>query len=113
MCRLFFWSYLDQKRKLVFFSWDKICKPKVEGALNVKEILSWNRTPTCRWIHKILAQGGIWAHWCLKYPLRDTNIWLVDAKETNSWAWNNLISMSDLIVRRSGSLVNVITQFAN
>ncbi|XP_074293038.1 uncharacterized protein LOC141619933 [Silene latifolia] len=43
LCKDFMWGIKDGDRRLVFKSWSSLCKPRHEGGVDIKEILSWNK----------------------------------------------------------------------
>lgn len=57
--------------KMMFFNWDKVCKPKQECGFNVKEALAWNKALLCKWFLKIKSDVGIWAKWAIAYSVND------------------------------------------
>ncbi|XP_074300960.1 uncharacterized protein LOC141632300 [Silene latifolia] len=41
--RQFLWGS-DGKRRLVFFSWSKVCRSRMQGGFDIREVLGWNKT---------------------------------------------------------------------
>lgn len=37
------WSEIDKGKKGGMFVWERVCKPKNEGGLGVKELEMWNK----------------------------------------------------------------------
>lgn len=111
MCRRFFWNYEVNNRRMVFFSWHNICKPKAEGGLNIKETLSWNKSLACKLIHKLLIRKGIWAIWATNYYLISTKFWNVIKCHSDTWSWKNLLSTRDSIIAKAGSLTEAARLF--
>lgn len=91
---------------MIFFSWRNACKPHVEGGLNIKEAFAWNRTLMCKWMYKLITRKGIWATWATNRYVNQSSFWLVSAKQTDSCAWKNLLSVRDQLVNRVGSPLN-------
>lgn len=90
LCRRFFWNYGLHDRKLIFLSWDRICKPKSEGGFNVKEMLSWNKALACKLIFKLINKKGVWAIWAQDQYLLSTTIWDVVKCQSDTWSWKNI-----------------------
>lgn len=101
LCRRFFWDYGDGNRKIIMFSWNNICKPKLEGGFNVKELLSWNKALMCKKLSKISSNSGIWANWSTAYYLSQSDIWEVRSKKIDSWAWKKLLEVRDEVIGAS------------
>lgn len=43
MCRSFLWCGSVEKKPMALVAWDRICVPKSEGGLGVKQVRVWNR----------------------------------------------------------------------
>lgn len=95
ICKRFFWNFGSQDRKLIFFGWDRVCKPKEEGGFNVKEALSWNKVLLCKWIVKLENGTGIWAKWASSYYVKNADFWSIPSKSTDSWAWKGYLKIRD------------------
>lgn len=97
MCRRFFWNSEDKRHKMIFFGWTRICRPKSEGGLNIKELLSWNKSLICKLIFKLSIRKGAWEIWASDHFLPSTSIWEVIKCQSDSWAWKNLLNVRDYI----------------
>ncbi|XP_074278059.1 uncharacterized protein LOC141601664 [Silene latifolia] len=47
LCRQFLWNY-QTGRKMIFFAWSKVCRARQQGGFDIREILSWNKTPSMK-----------------------------------------------------------------
>ncbi|XP_074278181.1 uncharacterized protein LOC141601778 [Silene latifolia] len=64
ICKDFLWGIEDEKRRFVFKSWDSLCKPGREGGVDIKEILSWNKSQMMSWIKKLETNTpNVWVQW--------------------------------------------------
>ena len=43
-CRQFLWHGLEENKKGGVVAWQKICKPKREGGLGLKDLKIWNKS---------------------------------------------------------------------
>ncbi|XP_074288877.1 uncharacterized protein LOC141614024 [Silene latifolia] len=105
LCKDFLWGIADGHRRLVFKSWDSICLPRQEGGLNIKEILSWNKTQMMVWARKIeMDTSTIWAKWVKAYILKGTDFWQFHLTSANSWFWHNVIYCRDMLILATGGI---------
>lgn len=57
----FLWGGKDGSRKLAWINWDALCRPKNEGGLGFKDLISFNRTLLNKWVWRFLTgDGGLW-----------------------------------------------------
>ncbi|XP_074315836.1 uncharacterized protein LOC141652088 [Silene latifolia] len=71
LCKDFLWGIKEGDRRLVFKSWDSFCLPRKEGGVNIKEVLSWNKSQMLAWIKKLLLHSdSIWVKWVEAYILK-------------------------------------------
>ncbi|XP_074293877.1 uncharacterized protein LOC141621059 [Silene latifolia] len=93
LCKDYFWNVEPDRRKLVFHSWNSICRPREEEGFNIKELLSWNKALLAKWL------------------------WMLDHDSVGSWAQLSLgikdrypeslcsiIKVKDEILARTGSI---------
>ncbi|XP_074289395.1 uncharacterized protein LOC141614548 [Silene latifolia] len=103
MCKDFLWGIKDGARRLVFKSWNSFCLPRTEGGVDIKEILSWNKTQLMMWLHKLLiASPNIWVNWVKAYVLKGISIWDFKMTAAYSWFWGNVISSRDSLLQLVG-----------
>lgn len=112
LCSQFFWNSYEHHR-IIFFSWDRICKPKKEGGFNIKELLSWNKALCCKWFYKILTYKGIWAAWTIIQHINLDTFWSVSKKDGDTVAWKNLLDIRDEIIDFAGSTNNAFRLFSS
>ncbi|XP_074266922.1 uncharacterized protein LOC141590214 [Silene latifolia] len=92
---------------MIFKSWDSMCLPRKEGGVNIKEILSWNKTQLMAWIRKLeFDSNTIWVKWIKVYILKGQSIWEFQPTAAHSWAIHSLISRMDTLIQHTGSLVD-------
>ncbi|XP_074288878.1 uncharacterized protein LOC141614025 [Silene latifolia] len=105
MCKDFLWGIEDGSRRLVFKSWDSLCKPGREGGVDIKEILSWNKSQMMSWIKKLeTTTPNVWVQWVRAYILRGANFWDFHLTAAHSWFWSNIINCRDTLIQQAGSI---------
>ncbi|XP_074291247.1 uncharacterized protein LOC141618022 [Silene latifolia] len=71
LCKDFLWGISAGMYKMTFKRWDSFCLPRAEGGVDIKEVLSWNKTQMLSWIHKLVTHTDtIWAKWVEAYILK-------------------------------------------
>ncbi|XP_017609358.1 uncharacterized protein LOC108455289 [Gossypium arboreum] len=78
LCSSFLWKGHEFSAKGVKVGWDKVCYPKVEGGLGLKNLSVWNKVCMMRCLYLILIKAGsLWMAWSEPYVLKGANIWQV------------------------------------
>ncbi|XP_074313942.1 uncharacterized protein LOC141649145 [Silene latifolia] len=96
MCKDFLWGIKDGDRRLVFKSWVSFCRPHNEGGINIKEVLSWNKSQMLVWMRKIVTDApNIWVKWVKAYILKGVTIW--DFQLTAAYSWSR-----DILIQATG-----------
>ncbi|XP_074278284.1 uncharacterized protein LOC141601876 [Silene latifolia] len=105
ICKDFLWGIDDGKRRLVFKSWESLCRPRQEGGVDIKEILSWNKAHMMGWILKLdSAAPNIWVQWVNAYILKSVNFWSFQITAAHSWFWGNIIACRDYLISFTGGI---------
>nr|XP_009603288.1 uncharacterized protein LOC104098298 [Nicotiana tomentosiformis] len=69
-CRDFLWGGSEEQRKVSLIAWDKICRPKKCGDLNIKACKEWNKAYVgkLRW-QVIEKKDTLWVKWVYREGL--------------------------------------------
>ncbi|XP_075099072.1 uncharacterized protein LOC142175960 [Nicotiana tabacum] len=60
-CREFLWGNNAEQKKVSLVAWEKICKPKAQGGLNVKGCRNWNIATMTKLIWMLLEKAdNLW-----------------------------------------------------
>ncbi|XP_074314287.1 uncharacterized protein LOC141649497 [Silene latifolia] len=71
LCKDFLWGIEPGHSKHVFKSWDSFCLPREEGGVDIKEVLSWNKSQMLSWLKKLINHSQtIWVQWVEAYVLK-------------------------------------------
>ncbi|XP_074291700.1 uncharacterized protein LOC141618485 [Silene latifolia] len=103
ICKDFFWGIAEGKRRLVFKKWLDFCLPRREGGMDIKEILSWNKSQMVRWVWKLVYKPDcLWSAWFKHYVLKGPSIWQATSTISHSWFWKSVIATKDMLVHLAG-----------
>ncbi|XP_074301044.1 uncharacterized protein LOC141632393 [Silene latifolia] len=103
LCKDFLWGIADGSRRHVFLKWQFLCSPKLEGGIGIKEVLSWNCAQMMKWVWKFFYRPHcIWTRWITTYVLKGTSLWEAQQTFSNSWYWNNVLKIKDLLLGLAG-----------
>ncbi|XP_074315716.1 uncharacterized protein LOC141651925 [Silene latifolia] len=104
ICKDFLWGIFDGARRHTFLKWQLLCSPKLEGGIGIKEVLSWNCAQMIKWVWKLHNKPlSIWTRWVQTYVLKGQSLWSAKQTISNSWYWNNVVKMKDLLLDIAGS----------
>ncbi|KAL0293691.1 UNVERIFIED_CONTAM: hypothetical protein Scaly_3136600 [Sesamum calycinum] len=81
-------------------AWDQLCKPKAEGGLGVRRLVTANQALILKQLWRILQNDGtsIWVDWIHQNRLRHTTIWTFN-RDTGSWSWKKMLKLRPLLQR--------------
>ncbi|XP_074293269.1 uncharacterized protein LOC141620246 [Silene latifolia] len=104
ICKDYFWNIEEGSKRMVFKSWQHICRPCQEGGFIVKELLSWNKALLTKWIWLLSTDNvGIWAAWNRAYTFPTASICHTTMKDRFSESMCSIIKVKDEIVDKVGS----------
>ncbi|KAK9724205.1 hypothetical protein RND81_05G055400 [Saponaria officinalis] len=94
--RNFYWGDSDLGSGIHWMKWQYFTKPRCEGGVGIKEVLSWNKAFLLKWLWKlVLRPPSLWLAWAEGYLLNGESIWNVQAKATSSWVWSDILQVRD------------------
>ncbi|KAK9689587.1 hypothetical protein RND81_09G069300 [Saponaria officinalis] len=101
----FYWGSSSDLLKIHWLKWGFFCRPKLEGGVGIKEILSWNKALLLKWLWKItVGVPSLWLKWMNSYLLHEQVVWTVEPKQTDPWVWHEILKVRDEFVGKYGSL---------
>ncbi|XP_074300959.1 uncharacterized protein LOC141632299 [Silene latifolia] len=101
--RQFLWGS-DGKRRLVFFSWSKVCRSRMQGGFDIREVLGWNKTLLLKifWSYNHSCTS-IWLQWSREYIFKQASGWDLVAATCSSPIWRQVLSIRDEFISKVGS----------
>ncbi|XP_019248682.1 PREDICTED: uncharacterized protein LOC109227948 [Nicotiana attenuata] len=85
ICRKFLWTGDTSSSKKALVAWDKLCRPKTKGGLNVTDLNTWNRAALLKHLWNLgKKKDKLWIKWVHAYYIKGREPWEVDAKQA-SW----------------------------
>ncbi|GKB30917.1 RNA-directed DNA polymerase, eukaryota, reverse transcriptase zinc-binding domain protein, partial [Tanacetum coccineum] len=98
LLKWFLWNQGDTAKEKAKVAWKEVCKPKDEGGLGLKNLQTWNHALLAKHVWNIaIKKDTLWVKWVHSVKLRGKNIWGITTDFNDSWGWNNLLYIRDLI----------------
>ncbi|XP_074277763.1 uncharacterized protein LOC141601387 [Silene latifolia] len=95
-CRNFPWDSSTDYMRVPMVAWEKICRPKEEGGLGLKDQGIMNKAMIGRLVHWItVKKDSIWVKWVQKNYLKGRD-WLDYTPSTSSsWVWRRICKVKE------------------
>ncbi|XP_074271105.1 uncharacterized protein LOC141595030 [Silene latifolia] len=90
-CRNFLWNNSADYRRVLLVAWDKVCRPKEEGGLGLKDQEAMNKAMVGSLVNWVAEQKNtIWVNWVQQNYLKGKD-WMDYKPTTNSsWVWRRI-----------------------
>ncbi|XP_060212170.1 uncharacterized protein LOC132639766 [Lycium barbarum] len=91
-CREFLWGSTTEKKKIALVAWEKLCRPKRQGGLNIKGCKIWNMAAVGKLIWHIMEKKDImWVKWVQGVYMNNSDDFMNhDPPSDCSWYWKRL-----------------------
>lgn len=100
MCNRFLWSGKIDKKAITMVAWKKVCLPKCEGGLGLKQMQNWNKAALCKYVWRLSSNApGIWVRWCREQLLKEQSIWQVNEPNEIAWTWRKILQVRKYVQR--------------
>ena len=89
----FWWGQWEKERKLAWISWEKMCKPKVDGGMGFKDLRAFNLALLVKQGWRLFKNLGSLTHRILKaryFP--DRNFMEAQLGPKPSYSWRSLLA---------------------
>ncbi|XP_013645955.2 uncharacterized protein LOC125594385 [Brassica napus] len=96
MCSAFLWKGNLDAHSTARVAWTTVCKPKEEGGLGVKDLLTWNKACCLRLIWLLFFRpDSVWVSWFKEVILKGSvsNYWTTNPSQKFSWLANKLLKL--------------------
>ncbi|GKC69158.1 RNA-directed DNA polymerase, eukaryota, reverse transcriptase zinc-binding domain protein [Tanacetum coccineum] len=110
----FLWCQGELTKGKAKISWDKICKPKDQGGLGLKDLGVWNEVLMTKHLWNVaVKKNTLWVKWIYMEKLKDKSIWEANSDTNCTVGWKNILSLRDKIRKHirwkigNGNSVNV------
>lgn len=91
---MFLWKEGTQGHYFAKVAWGKVCRPKEEGGLGLKNIQEWNLACMVRHVWDIARnKDTMWVKWIDSNRLHSQNIWQYRKSKNDPWFWNKLLEI--------------------
>ncbi|XP_074282633.1 uncharacterized protein LOC141607172 [Silene latifolia] len=91
LCRNFLWDGSTEYLRVLLVSWEKVCVPKCEGSLGIRDSYAWNLAAFCKlswWIYT--KPGSFWVQWIHHVYMKGANWTEYTPKPDSSWSWKTI-----------------------
>lgn len=108
LMRNFLWGDTVSKRSLHWRSWKKICVPKSEGGLGIRNLKTMNDALLTKWLWRYGEEkSSLWRKIIYEKFGGVEEVWLPkDSKRTCGWGlWRGILNLSALL--KNGSKISV------
>jgi hypothetical protein len=82
-----------------------ICRPKDQGGLGIEVLELKNKCLLCKWLFKILAEGGEWHDLITNKYLHSKSLSQVKVKSSDSPFWKGLMKLKEDFFERGSFIV--------
>ncbi|XP_059315810.1 uncharacterized protein LOC132066523 [Lycium ferocissimum] len=92
VCRDFLWGNSEEKRKIHLVAWEKLCRPKGQGGLNIKCCKVWNMASMGKLIWWLMERPNIlWVKWIHGIYMNNGDDFKTHTPSSDcSWYWKRL-----------------------
>ncbi|KAL6506024.1 hypothetical protein OROHE_022743 [Orobanche hederae] len=98
ICRKFLWSGDVGESKKAPVAWEDVCRPRMEGGLNLVHLPTWNKTSMLKllWaLHK--KSDRLWVKWIHAYYIKEAQIMNMEAPCRASFLLKKILKCRSLI----------------
>nr|XP_016479252.1 PREDICTED: uncharacterized protein LOC107800574 [Nicotiana tabacum] len=82
ICRKFLWTGDTNASKKALVFWEKMCRPKSKGGLNIIDLTTWNRDALLKQLwNACMKKDKLWIRWVHVYYIKGKIPWQVEAKQ--------------------------------
>lgn len=97
--RRFIWQGGSKQRKYHLIKWPLICKPKMKGGREVKNLALFNISLMCKRWWRLETEPGLWQDIIRQKYLRGGGIYNVTSKPADSSCWKDLLQVRGLYLQ--------------
>jgi len=92
----FLWSGRDSKAHAKV-AWSKVCIPKREGGLGIKNIVVWNQASIHNHIWNLFSKASsLWVAWTEANWPKGKSFWMVPIPASCSWSLKKILKLRDI-----------------
>ncbi|XP_074276997.1 uncharacterized protein LOC141600652 [Silene latifolia] len=99
ICRNYLWDGNAEYIRVPLVGWDKVCAPKDEGGLAVRDSLSWNWAIIGKlvwWVYN--CPERLWVRWVHQVYLKGLPWFDYKPSGDISWGWKNICRVKELLL---------------
>ncbi|XP_074282598.1 uncharacterized protein LOC141607136 [Silene latifolia] len=96
LCRNYLWDGSTEYLRAPMVSWDKVCVPKHEGGLAIRDSHAWNLAAICKlsfWVYS--NPTSLWVQWVHHIYMKGVPWTIYTPKADTSWSWKRICKVRD------------------
>jgi len=91
LCKNFLWGGEVNYSKIPYVGWDRVCNPKKQGGLGIKNFLVWNKACVAKLVWAIAKiKDPLWIKWVHGRYIQEKGWENYTPKGDTSWYWKKL-----------------------
>lgn len=96
ICTNFLWQGEEHYTKPGHVRWEKVCSPKKQGGLGIKNLYLWNMLAVGKFVWSIaVKQDTLWVKWVHSIYIKNKS-WLDYKPPQNaSWVWRHICQVKE------------------
>ncbi|GKD83620.1 RNA-directed DNA polymerase, eukaryota, reverse transcriptase zinc-binding domain protein [Tanacetum coccineum] len=92
----FLWCQGELSKGKAKVSWEKICNPKDQGGLGLKNLGVWNEVLMIKHLWNVaMKKDTLWVKWIYMERLKGRSIWEVQSDNKCTVGWKNILSLRE------------------
>ncbi|XP_074277764.1 uncharacterized protein LOC141601388 [Silene latifolia] len=96
ICRSYLWDGSSELMRVPLVSWEKVCAPKTEGGLGIRDSYSWNVAAMGKLVWWIYCNPDkLWVKWVHQVYLKGTPWSDYTSSGDISWGWKSVCRVRD------------------
>lgn len=111
ICRTFLWTGSVSVSKKALVTWEKVCRPKAAGGLNILYLELWNKAAILKHLWDIARKKDcLWIQWIHTHYTKTRSLETITTPKAASWVIRKIMDTKDLILQHQGFHGNLSTR---
>uniref|UniRef100_A0A803QPF3 Reverse transcriptase zinc-binding domain-containing protein n=1 Tax=Cannabis sativa TaxID=3483 RepID=A0A803QPF3_CANSA len=95
ICRSFLSKGSAESNSPGYVAWDRLCKPKNEGGLGLRNTMLWNEAALGKYVWAVATKpDNLWVKWVHHVYIKSSNWWDYQTND-GSWYWRQVVKLKE------------------